>query len=165
MRLKDEADTATNRDEFGGWPISELVAHDDDAAVLQGTQRTDQREQCGFARTRRAGHHHDLAGEDVKMVVEEHLLPRFVGAERVVDAVDAHERRLACGAAARRTRLDDPIGQRLRHQYRSAGASASALRTATAPETTHIEVVRQSTQAPRASDISSGSPVRVAMSA
>lgn len=51
------------------------------AAFLHAAQRADQRQQRGFPRPGRAGHDHDLAGEQVQIVLGQHLFAQVPLAE------------------------------------------------------------------------------------
>ena len=136
VHLKDEADAAPDPHQLARRERCQVLPQHLDPALLHRAQRADQGQHRGFARARGAGHHHQLSGRDVDMVVEQHLKPRVALAVEEIDGVGAHHR---CGPIELR-----PIVDLLRygHQNTSAGSAAITRRTASPAESRHIPRVR-----------------------
>ena len=133
VHLEDKADVAPDAHQPARPEPGEIMAEDVDPALLQRAQRADQGQQCGLARARRAGHHHQLPGLDREPDVEQHLVLRVALAIGEIDAVDPHDRvRLEAGF--------DQGGSG--HQKTSAGSAAITRRIARMADSRHMPRVR-----------------------
>src|SRR5579872_4548695 len=92
-----------------------------DLSALQGAKRTDERQKGRLARSRRAGHHHELALSDLQTVIEQHLVTGIALAKRMVHMPDAENG-----------------GRCDFHQNTSAGSASRTRRIAAKPDKRHI---------------------------
>jgi hypothetical protein len=124
--LKDETDLTAYAFQCCRPGFAQFLAEDLDAALLRGTQCSDQCQQRGLAGTRGARHDNDLSGLDIDRDVEQDLLFQLPLPVGMVQSFD----------------LD---GRRHGHQNTSAGSSRRTLRTAIRAEIAHMARVIRNT--------------------
>src|SRR5438477_661639 len=127
MRLKNEADLATQSDELCPCKFSQSASQHHRFSFLHCTQRTDQGEQGGLPGAGWTSQDCHLTRHEVEIDVVQYLFRILLAAVTMTNPLHTYGQPGGCFCA---------------HQKSSAGSSMITLRTARSPAAMHIELVR-----------------------